>query len=92
MSALPSRIREFGDAITGGIGIVVALSREKAEGYLTDAEIAAAAMPIYAAYVPSDDGTSLAATVVWNGLSLTVKRIVSIRLKSETLAKVLVMV
>jgi hypothetical protein len=96
MSALRDRlsaaIKGYGETVASSTGIVVSLSREMAESYLTDAEVAAAAMPVYAAYVRYDDATSLAATVSWNGLSLTVKRIVPVRLKGETLAKVLVMV
>ena len=85
-----------GDAFTVGVdsrvGVFSVLSMSDAEGYLTAAEIGAAAIPVYAAYVAFDDSTAVNDTVVWNGLSLTVKRVVDLRSRDVTMAKLLVLV
>ncbi|CAN5358314.1 hypothetical protein BH11ARM1_BH11ARM1_13590 [soil metagenome] len=99
MIAVASRVKSiiatFGDSFTISAvahrGVFSALSEAKAATYLTSSEIAAASRPIYAAYVESNDTSAVANTVVWNGLSLTIIRIVGIRFANATIAKALVM-
>ena len=82
-----------GDAYTVGVdsrvGVFSVLSMSDAEGYLTAAEIGAASLPLYTAYVAFDDATVVNDTVVWNGLSLTVKRVVDLRSRDVPVAKLL---
>ncbi|MCH7903168.1 MAG: hypothetical protein IH944_01220 [Armatimonadetes bacterium] len=85
-----------GDAYTVGVdsrvGVFSVLAMADAEGYLTAAEIGAASLPLYAAYVAFDDATVVTDMVVWNGLSLTVKRVIELRSRDVTVAKLLVLV
>lgn len=97
MSATPKRFKNVilrlgDDYAVGGNGrkaIVTLLPGERASDFLTDAEIAALAKPIRLAYVPFDDATAVSDTVSWDGLSLTVKKVVSARARGETVAKML---
>ncbi len=100
MSAVPRRFKDviarFGDDYTVGAasrkGIFVPVSPGRALVYLTQAEVDAAGRPIRFAYVAHDDGTALNDSVSWDGLTLAVKKVVRARYRSETVAKVLVMV
>ncbi|HSI72388.1 MAG TPA: hypothetical protein VK934_04365, partial [Fimbriimonas sp.] len=74
MTALQKRITSvitrYGEAFTVGasssVGIFRPLPLEKAKTYLTDAEITAATLPMWLAYVPSSDPSTVSATVTWN--------------------------
>jgi hypothetical protein len=99
MTAIRNRlsavIKYYGDTFNVGpsnrTGIFTPLPEAKAESYLTSAEIGAANRPLWAGYVPYDDATAVAATVSWNGLSLTVKRVLDLRLKNTTVARLLIL-
>jgi hypothetical protein len=98
MSALPGRfksvIERVGDPFTVGgssrTALVAVLTGDRATGLLTQSEIDASTKPIWLAYVPHDDATAVNDTVSWDGLSLTVKKVVKARAQGETVAKMLV--
>ncbi len=99
MNALRSRLsgvlKRYGEAFTVGgaatTGIFCPLPPERAKTYLTDAEVAAASRPMWLSYVPHDDPSTVAASVAWNSLALTVKRIVDVRVQGATVGKILVL-
>lgn len=99
MTAMQRRFKavleRIGDDFTvggsAGKGIFTLLGRDRAADFLTDAEVAAATLPLRLAYVPFDDATAAAQTVVWDGLDLAVQKVVSLRAKGETVAKILVL-
>lgn len=99
MSPLQRRFKavllRLGEGFTVGaatrIGVFAVLPADQHATYLTDAEIAAAAKPIYAAYVPHDDPTVAGDTVGWNGLTLVVKRAVVLRHGGEAVVRLLVL-
>ncbi|MBI5706270.1 MAG: hypothetical protein HZC36_04700 [Armatimonadetes bacterium] len=98
MSIIPKRfkgvIELIGDdyLVSGNTrkAIVTILPSERAKDFLPQADIDASAKPMRLAYVPHDDATALSDTVAWDGLSLTVKKVVSARARGETVAKMLV--
>ena len=100
MTALQQRfkavIERLGDTYsvggTSGKTLCAVLSKEDAHAYLTSAEIAAAAVPIYAFYVPYDDATATGSTVTWNSLSFAVKRVISLQFEDSTVVRLLICV
>lgn len=72
-------------------GIFAVLPLEKAKGFMTQAELDAAGRPLRMAYVPYDDATAVTNSVSWDGLTLTVKKAISVRAKGETVARLLVL-
>lgn len=89
-------VGRFGEAFTvgatPGTGIFAPISSGFASVYLSDSERSAAARPIRVAYVAYDDTTAETATLAWDGLTLTVKRVVKVRFQGATVAKMLVLV
>jgi len=73
-----------------GVFTIVPASRHLA--YLTQTEVDAVAKPIYLVLVEANDSTASGSTVTWNGGSWTVKRVLPLRLKGETVAKMLLIV
>jgi hypothetical protein len=98
MSALPRRfksvIERMGDPYTAGLesrkAVVAVLDGKRAAGVLTQTEIDALAKPIWLAYVPHDDASAVNDSVNWDGLSLSVKKVVKARARGETVAKMVV--
>ncbi len=99
MTALQRRFKNvlerIGDSFAFGgssrKGIFTVLGRERAKDFLTDAEIATLALPMRLAYVPFDDTTAASDTIIWDGFTLTVKKVVGLRAKGESVAKILVL-
>lgn len=99
MTALQARfsgvIRRLGEGFTvagvSRVGIFSVLSAERAGDYLSSTELDAAARPLHAAYVPHDDATAVSDVVLWDGLTLAVKRVVKLRFQGSTVAKLLVL-
>lgn len=99
MSALQRRFKNvlerIGDTFTvsgnNRKGIFAILPLERAKGFLTQAELDAAGRPLRMAYVPYDDTTAVTNTVSWDGLTLTVRKALSVRAKGETVARLLVL-
>ena len=58
--------------------------------YATPAEVDTYPRPLRLLTVPHDDVTAVGDTVSWNGLTLTVKKAVDIRLRNESVARLLV--
>lgn len=89
-------LQRFGESFVSagrtGTGVITTLSSGNASNYLTRTELDAAGRPIRIAYVPFDDTTAEFATLTWDGLILTVKRVVSVRFRGVTVAKMLVLV
>lgn len=87
-------IERLGDTFTvgavAGKALVAPLAFEDAQTYLTSSEIAAAALPIWALYVPFDDATVAGATLTWNGLSYTVQRAVDWRFQDAVAFRLLI--
>jgi len=72
-------------------GVITIAGRKRAEDFLTDAEFAAATPPLRIAYVPYDDATAESETVAFDGRSYAVLKVVNLRAKGETVARILVM-
>jgi len=97
MSAIQDRvkgaIRGVGDTFTvsgnSRIGWFRIASYGRALLYATVAEVDGYSKPIRTLTVPHDDATSVGDTVSWDGLSLVVKKSAKVRLRGETVAKVL---
>ncbi len=100
MSPLQRRVknvvRSLGDSFTvigaTRYGIFRVLSRGQALIYLPVATVDAATLPIRTAYVSFDDATALSDSVSWDGLALTVAKVVNARWRGEAVAKLLVLV
>lgn len=99
MTAMQRRFKNavelFGDSITiGGSAkkaIVALLTRGFAYSLISVAEVDAAVRPMRLAYVPYDDSSSVGNAVTWDGLSFTVKKVVSARFQDSTIVKMLVL-
>ena len=59
--------------------------------YATPAEVDTYSRPLRILLIPHDDPTSVGDTVVWNSLSLSVKKSADVRFRDETVAKVLLL-
>lgn len=86
-------IKRVGDTFTvsgnARIGWFRIASYGRALLYSTVAEADAYSKPIRTVTVPYDDATSVGDTISWDGLSLVVKKSAKVRLRGETVAKVL---
>jgi hypothetical protein len=99
MTVLQSRfcglVQRFGEAFTVGgnarTGIFAPVSPGQASIYLSSAELEVAARPVRVAYVRFDDPTALNDSVSWDGMALSVKRVVKVRFRGVTVVKVLVL-
>lgn len=99
MSRIPSRIgaalSRIADEFTVGAntrtGVFWPCPAEEQGAWLTTTELGAAGRPVWLAVVPAGDVTAVADTVVWNGLTLTVKRAIPLRWRGETVARQLVL-
>ncbi len=84
-------ILRVGDPFTvggsGRTGWFRVISYGRALLYATPSEAASYAKPIRILVVPYDDPTGVGNTVVWDGLSLTVQKVVKIRRRGETIAR-----
>lgn len=91
---LARTIAQYGDAFTVGIaphtGIFSVLSSTGASALFDSTELSALPRPIYQAIVPADDLTAESDTLDWNGLSLTVQRVLPYRYRGQTIAKRLI--
>ena len=70
------------------VGIVTLLHPEAARRYLTDAEIDAAARPLYAIVLKHDDGTVDDTAIEINGVAATVVKVVERLLRGEVVFKI----
>lgn len=70
------------------VGIVTLLHPEAARRYLTDAEIDAAARPLYAIVLKHDDGTVDDTAIEVNGVAATVLKVIERRLRGWTICKI----
>lgn len=88
-------VARYGEDFTvGGAahrGVFSNMTPGTARAYLTQAEIDAAALPLWACLVAHDDTTAVGNTVTWNSLTLTVKKIAQARLAGGLVAKMLVL-
>jgi hypothetical protein len=57
--------------------------------YATPAEVDTYARPLRLLLIPHDDPTTVGDTVLWNSLSLGVKKAAEVRFRGEVIAKVL---
>ena len=72
------------------VGIVTLLHPEAARRYLTDAEIDAAARPLYAIVLKHDDGTFDDTAIEINGIAATVLKVIERRLRGVVICKLAV--
>jgi hypothetical protein len=72
------------------LGVFSVIPSSSHLSYLTQAEVDGASKPIWLVLVSAIDSTSSGATLIWNGGSWTVMRILPLRHKGETVAKMLV--
>lgn len=91
---LARTIAQYGDAFTVGIaphtGIFSILSSTGASALFDSDDLTVLSRPIYQAIVPADDLTEESDTLDWNGLSLTVQKILPYRYRGQTVAKRLI--
>lgn len=95
MSAIPRRfksvIERLGDTYSVGSSsrkaIVSVLPLARALDFISQSEIDLGTKPLRLAYVPHDDVTAENDLVSWDGLSFTVKKVVSARARGEVVAK-----
>lgn len=89
-------VDRFGEAFTSAghsaKAIFTPVSSSVVNTFLTWTESDVADRPIRMAYVAFDDTTTESAMIAWNGLTLTVKRVVEVRFEATTVAKMLVLV
>ncbi len=89
-------IQRLGDAFTVGgssrSGIFAVLPAEQHAAFLTSSEITSAGIPIRSVYVAYDDGTATGDVATWNGGAYDVKRVIHLRLRGETVVKLLILV
>ncbi|MBS1721795.1 MAG: hypothetical protein JSS66_02180 [Armatimonadetes bacterium] len=90
-----SLIDRYGEDFTVGgnphRGVFSNIAPGQARAYLTQAEVDASALPLWTCLVADDDTTAVGNTVVWNSLSLTVKKIAQAQFQGALVAKMLVM-
>lgn len=78
--------------ISGGShkGVFGILSPAVAARYVSGSVIDAAARPIRSVYVAHDDTAAVGNSAVWEGGTYTVQKVIPIRFRGETVAKLLV--
>lgn len=69
------------------VGIVTLLHPEAARRYLTNAEVDAAARPLYAIVLNHDDGTVDETAIEVNGVAATVLKVIERALRGSTVYK-----
>lgn len=88
-------VDRFGDTfvISGAShrGVFGILAPAVAARYVTGSVIDAAARPIRSAYVAHDDTAAVGNSASWEGGTYTVQKVVPIRFRGETVAKLLVL-
>lgn len=86
-------IRQSGETYTVGTinrkGVVTLMSPRLAALYLTQAIIDNANRPLYAIFVPDNDATVATDTISWDGLTLSILKIVRRRLRGTLLFKII---
>lgn len=89
-------IERMGETFTVGgvshIGLAQPISATKAGIYLTEAESSGAGRPFRMIVVPPDDTTAAADTVTLNGSNVVAKKVIPVRVKGETVGKMVVVV
>ena len=95
LDRVQSLIDKFGEDFTvGGVtrrGVFSNMTTGNARAYLTFAEIDSIILPIWSCVVTSTDATVVGDTVVWNGLTLLVKKIAQARFQGGLVGKLLVL-
>lgn len=97
MSALASRVTQaigrVGDPFIVGvqarIGWFRIASYSRALLYATPTEFSTYPLPVRTLTVPAADPTGVGDTVVWDSQSLTVRKAVNLRVRGQTVARVL---
>lgn len=96
MTNLQARFRavvgRYGEAVGGGLGVVVMLGYAKARDYLADDEISAAPKPMWLATTGYDHPAAEGDTLAWRTRSLLVKRAIDVRFAGATVSRLLVLI
>jgi len=71
-------------------GVIGILSPAVAARYVSGSVIDAAARPIRSVYVAHDDNSAVGNSATWDGATFTVQKVIPIRHRGETVAKLLV--
>lgn len=79
------------NGVPAGRGVVAVLPESQAGDYLTRAELDTFGRPLRIVYAPDDAVCAAGDNFGWDGLSLVIRRIVTLRFREAPVARILIL-